>query len=574
VLDRVFDERFRSAAAGSYAYTPVRIVVGVAIAAIIGFGLGWTVSAFWIALAVTAEVMLILCTRPLAMSAHPTRAENVRCFVAYALAIPAWSLSGLILWSSPNPVCQIAAAGFFAGHLLYIQAHHGHSAAALLPTLSALVSPLVAPLLFPHYSGPDQAVVLLMMGAVSGHSMISLYVSLLKSRDLKAAQLATEAASAAKSEFLARMSHEIRTPLNGVLGMAQALAADGGLKKTQKERLAVIRESGEALTAIINDVLDLSKVEAGRLELEQIEFDLGELVRGARASFETQATSKGLEFSLVFESEAAGRYRGDPTRVRQILYNLLGNALKFTERGEVRLTVARRSERLLISVMDTGIGIEPQHLERLFDRFQQVDSSTTRRFGGTGLGLSICRELAELMGGRIDVASRPGAGSRFTVSLHLERLGDAAEGASAAEVSSVAPLDQLQVLAAEDNPVNQLVLRTLLGQCGVTVEVVPDGEQAVAAWRTGRFDLVLMDVQMPVLDGIGAIRAIRAEEAETGRARTPILALTANAMQHQVREYLQAGADGHVSKPIDAARLFQAMADAVAAAPTGKVRAA
>ncbi len=369
-----------------------------------------------------------------------------------------------------------------------------------------------------------------------------------------------EAANRAKSLFLATMSHEIRTPLNGVLGMAQAMAMDD-LTPVQRERLGVVHASGEALLAILNDVLDLAKIEAGKLEIEDIEFDLEEIARGAHQAFTAQANAKGLSFGLDIDG-AQGLYRGDPTRLRQILYNLVSNALKFTDRGEIQVTARWQDERLVVSVADTGVGIPEDRLQALFGRFDQADASTTRRFGGTGLGLAICRELAEMMGGSIDVESTLGFGSTFKVSLPLKRVGD---GRSAALPAPPAPEDEayrleLKVLAAEDNTVNQLVLKTLLNQIGVDPVVVSNGLEAVRAWEDGEWDVILMDVQMPKMDGPTAARAIREQEAATGQARTPIIALTANVMSHQLAEYMAAGMDGHVAKPIEAGRLFEALA--------------
>jgi signal transduction histidine kinase len=369
-----------------------------------------------------------------------------------------------------------------------------------------------------------------------------------------------EAANRAKSLFLATMSHEIRTPLNGVLGMAQAMAMDD-LTPVQRERLGVVHASGEALLAILNDVLDLAKIEAGKLEIEDIEFDLEEIARGAHQAFTAQANAKGLTFGLDIDG-AQGLYRGDPTRLRQILYNLVSNALKFTDRGEIQVTARWQDERLVVSVADTGVGIPEDRLQALFGRFDQADASTTRRFGGTGLGLAICRELAEMMSGSIDVESTLGFGSTFKVSLPLKRVGD---GRSAALPAPPAPEDEayrleLKVLAAEDNTVNQLVLKTLLNQIGVDPVVVSNGLEAVRAWEDGEWDVILMDVQMPKMDGPTAARAIREQEAATGQARTPIIALTANVMSHQLAEYMAAGMDGHVAKPIEAGRLFEALA--------------
>ena len=376
--------------------------------------------------------------------------------------------------------------------------------------------------------------------------------------DLRDAKKDAEAANEAKSAFLATMSHEIRTPLNGVLGMTQAMAQDD-LSPVQGERLGVIRQSGECLLAILNDILDLSKIEAGKLELEETDFDLEALLLGARSTFTALANKKGLSFDLTVAPEALGAWRGDPTRVRQILYNLISNALKFTEQGEVRVAAICKDEALTLIVTDTGIGIPDDCLKGLFDKFVQADASTTSRYGGTGLGLAITRQLAELMGGGIVVTSEEGRGTVFTVPLNLPR-GEAVT--TAGEASGSLPLSAekgLKVLAAEDNAVNQLVLKTLLHQLGVDLTVVDDGIEAVEAWRREPWDLILMDVQMPRMDGPGAARAIRAGEASSGRARTPIIALTANVMTHQVAEYLGAGMDRCVAKPLQIGALVEAM---------------
>ena len=376
-------------------------------------------------------------------------------------------------------------------------------------------------------------------------------------RALVKAKDQAESATRAKSAFLATMSHEIRTPLNGVLGMAQAMAM-GDLSERQRERLDVIRQSGESLLAILNDVLDLSKIEAGKLELEQAEFDISELAQGAHATFAATAQAKGLTFDLKVARGARGVYRGDSVRVRQILYNLVSNALKFTERGAVSVEVSRKGKLLSITVRDTGIGVAPEKLASLFQKFEQADASTTRRYGGTGLGLAICRDLAELMGGSVRAESLPGQGATFTVDLPLVRVAAAPARPAAPSGERGAPAEgvTLRVLAAEDNGMNQLVLKTLLEQVGVEPVVVANGREAVEAWAREPWDLILMDVQMPEMDGPTATGVIRARERAEGRARTPIVALTANAMAHQVSEYLQAGMDDYVAKPIEAGRLY------------------
>jgi PAS domain S-box-containing protein len=378
-----------------------------------------------------------------------------------------------------------------------------------------------------------------------------------------------EAANSAKSVFLATMSHEIRTPLNGVLGMAQAMEADD-LSPKQRERLALVRQSGETLLAILNDLLDLSKIEAGKLTLEDAEFDLGGLMRGAHGAFTARAEEKGLAFRLDIEPGALGVYKGDPVRVRQIVYNLLANAVKFTERGEVAMAVGREGEALTVTVRDTGPGISAEVQSRLFEKFEQADASTTRRYGGTGLGLAICRELASLMGGRIAARSVEGEGAVFSVTLPLPRVALTASGETpAAERGSPGgeTMAAIRVLAAEDNRVNQIVIATLLEQIGCEVVIAQNGAEAVELWRSRAFDAILMDAQMPVMDGLEASRRIRLAERESGRPRTPIIALTADAMSHQIAAYEAAGMDGFVAKPIEVARLYEALENALAERP-------
>jgi PAS domain S-box-containing protein len=370
------------------------------------------------------------------------------------------------------------------------------------------------------------------------------------------------AANDAKSAFLAQMSHEIRTPLNGVLGMAQAIAREE-LAPRQQERLRVLRESGEALLAILNDILDISRIESGRMTLEDVEFDVGELAHSVRETFSAVATQKGLAFSVSVTPGAAGVYRGDPLRLRQILSNLVSNALKFTDSGAVKVTLSASDGDLVATVEDSGIGIPPDVLQRLFTKFEQGDASMSRRYGGTGLGLAICRDLAALMGGDISVESVMGEGATFCLRLPLPRVLSprrAAPPAPSAAAAAISPADRpLRLLVAEDNLTNQAVIRAMLEVVHIEPDVVADGQAAIEAWQDGHWDLILMDVQMPRMDGVTATSVIRRREAAEGLSRTPIIALTANAMEDQVREYRQAGMDLVVTKPIRAEELFAAL---------------
>jgi signal transduction histidine kinase/AmiR/NasT family two-component response regulator len=411
-----------------------------------------------------------------------------------------------------------------------------------------------------HFPGDIRERVVLMQAFLGVVICTTLPFSAMKSdRDrlrlsLTAALDETNSASRAKSAFLATISHEIRTPLNGVLGMAQAIEMDE-LTPVQRDRVAVIRSSGESLLSLLNDVLDLSKIEAGKLTLETLTFDPVKVIDAILVQNHALAASKRLEITAD-TSGLDSLYEGDPNRLRQIVQNLVSNAIKFTESGGVTILAKGDDDGLTIQVRDTGMGIPAENLDELFQKFRQVDESITRRFGGTGLGLSICRELAQAMGGDVGVESMDGAGATFTFFAPLLRSIRPSVEDGAAPADCCAPDIELRVLAAEDNTTNQLVLRTLLGSAGVEPTIVENGAEAVAAWRNADWDVILMDVQMPVMDGLSAATQIRQEEVISGRARTLIVALTANTMDHQVREYFDIGIDDYIAKPIAIDQLF------------------
>ena len=476
-----------------------------------------------------------------------------------------------MLWGAPG---KMFAVLWLSGALLHVTMHMHHEKrtfiAAIIPHMAYFFGlPLYALIMGTEPGRFGAAALMLAALMYASHLAVAFKeyqassAAMRRSREeAQERQSLAEQANAAKSTFLANMSHEIRTPMNGILGMASALE-QSDLSAEQRDKLTIIRESGDLLMMVLNDLLDFSKIEASKVEIESAPYRLGEIARKVDSLHGLRAMEKGIDFSVRCDVDCAcdAMRLGDGHRILQVMHNLVSNAVKFTESGEVRVKITTADgdkERVVIVVTDTGIGMSEEQAAKVFDPFTQADVTTTRKYGGTGLGLSIAKGLVDAMGGTISLRSAPNAGSTFKVEFPAPIVADS----SAFDVAALAPVPvhqqshRLRILVGEDNAVNQAVLNAFLAQRTHDLRFATDGLDVVSAFKNGEFDLVLMDISMPLLDGPEAMRQIRFLERERGVVSpTPIIAVSAHAMQQDVDDFLASGFDGYVTKPVRAEKL-------------------
>ena len=492
----------------------------------------------------------------------------------------AWAVAPLLAWFSGAPFGQpLAVALVIFGYVLvFTQLRSSPRQAVIISSPYGVASTIM---LLSLVGQPEFWSLLLVLPFTAAGLFVLVTMTMLREErirafqahqahlieELESARDKANAANDAKSNFLGVISHELRTPMNGVLGAAQLLSATR-LETTQREYLSIIRNSGDNLLSLLNDILDMTKIEAGKMTFEVVDVVIEELHKRITGPFEAQAEAKGLSFVSTFEGEVPTVVRGDPLRVCQVVQNLLSNAVKFTDAGEIRYVVhgeriSDQRVRFEFRVTDSGAGIAPSDLERLFQPFTQVDASSTRRFGGTGLGLTISRRMANIMGGDITVTSKLGQGSAFTFAVEAEVV-EWARPAPAEEIhAEIEGVASLRVLVVEDHPVNRMILEAWMSSAAHVTVTAENGELAVKAAAEQPFDLIVMDVNMPVMDGLTATRMIRGGGLN---ADTPVVVLSASARTEDHEAGLQAGADAYLNKPID----FAALAELIGRVPGGR----
>ena len=567
---------------------PIRLFfsVGIAAAVFLNDAKAWPV--VWLIATVAAQLATSWVSAPMRREGYVAPRWRKQLFIASVVAsTTVFASVAPLAWFMDGWQGRVLAVTVLAGGVMNVRLHASSSAAMVwaatapfgllllaLPLISLMTEPgkqTAAFVCLANFMYVAHLAAATRRGLADSRAVsASLELAERTSEELKAAASKAGAANQAKSEFLANMSHEIRTPLNGVMGVASALARTN-LDANQREMVDLIGGSARTLETLLTDILDLARVEAGKLTVAAEPFSMVDAVHACTALFDPQAQAKGLDLQIAVHSDAAGLYIGDAVRVRQIVSNLLSNAVKFTQSGRIFLTVtadaAPSLTRFKIAVRDSGIGFDANARTKLFSRFEQIDGSITRSFGGSGLGLSISHALAGAMGGTLTADGAPGKGATFTFTLDLVRATSTSQPASLDQDDpyQAAPLEGVRILLAEDHPVNRRVVELILGAAGASLTSVENGAEAVHTATHDTFGLILMDMQMPVMDGLTAIAKIRALEASASVESTPIYVLSANAMPEDVAKSMAAGADGHISKPIEATRLLEQVRHAVAA---------
>ncbi len=580
--------RFDEFAAETHENLPPRASAAVGAACVAALVMPWRICAAWAAAAIALETWGWFASRRQHRRLPATLGQRAS-FLAYIFALTAvWFALALLFWRTGTLDGAVCAAIIWISMIGFGQTFGSRSVLAFAlcgvgPAMGVLAVTLFDPTYAGLRRGPIMGVMALGLGfAVSGarqtlcaarrheETRKALVESEAEQRVLAGR---AEAAAAAKADFLANMTHELRTPLNAIVGFAGVLQESAELSERDARHAKLIAEASETLLVVVNDVLDFSKLESGALELDSQPFDPFAVVRSVAMLAANQATARGLTLEVRSEGES-GRLSGDGARLRQVVLNLISNALKFTSEGGVVVTVEQRAadggrRALRIAVSDTGIGVAPSQREAIFERFNQGDASISRRFGGAGLGLAICRRIVDLMGGRMGVESAVGRGSTFWFELELPAAPDEAGTHAAADAQE---LDRpVRRLLVEDIDVNRELVRVMLAPFDISVETAGNGAEAIEALRRASYDIVLMDVQMPVMDGLTATRHIRALPA---RRRIPIIAMTANVLPEQVQRCLEAGMDGHLGKPIRPAALLETIARWTSPAEPARERAA
>ena len=560
------DEDFESAEAlMGVLLTDLYLRLGIEIA--LAFLFAWSgepvIAVVWLILVIPGELSEVYLHHRLVKAGEISARFLIGQFGVSLLGGSIWSMTGVFLWSTGNIAHMAGGLCMIIGVYMHVTFKYsdwtkGAIIGAVPPTLAMFCLPFI-----PTAAAMTLAEKSLLTFGLAGLMYYVLTVSagsISKQIQLRRALADASAANRSKSVFLANMSHEIRTPMNGVLGMAELMNRTQ-LTTGQQEMVNIIQDSGDTLIRVIDDILDLSKIEAGHLTLDEQVFDLGDLIRTISATSEMRAREKSLNFSCRYETGKNLHFLGDPYRLRQVIGNLVSNAIKFTSDGSVTLELEAdcapdNAECVLtVRVIDTGPGLSKDEQIQIFKPFVQVDGSMSRQHGGTGLGLAIARQLSGLMNGKLSVVSRLGEGATFTFVCTLpvieaDNIDGSVTGSDQSSIIISRSARRPHILVVEDHVYNRRVMELMLGEFDVDLEFAINGAEAVEACRIAEYDLVLMDIQMPGISGTEALDLIREYESVAGRSQVPIIALTANAMKHQVDNYIRAGFSGHLPKPV------------------------